>query len=173
MSVSVGEVVNSFSYLYASLWRKEFTKTLRPGEYSERELLPLLRFYLLGWFGDKVSPEVPGILPGALRGSGRLDFLIGDVAVEFAVRRRDDRACTLRPEYQATEVKKLLKYDGKGVLILFDLSYSPLTLSVIREYRSLPAMGNHIKTSFHVAYFYRNENGETDHIRRHVRIFRK
>jgi hypothetical protein len=74
MSVSVSEVVNSFRYLYASLWRKEFTKTLCPGEYSERELLPLLRFYLLGWFGDKVSPEVPGILPGALRGSGRLDF---------------------------------------------------------------------------------------------------
>lgn len=156
MIVSVSKVVNSFSYLYASLWRKEFTKTLRPSEYSEREFLPLLRYNLLGQFGDKVSPEIQGILQGALRGSGRLDFLISDLVVEFAVRRRYDRACTLRPEYQVTEVKKLLKYDEKGVLILFDLSYSPLTLSVIREYRSLPAMGNHIKTSFHIAYFYRN-----------------
>lgn len=172
MSVSVSEVVNSFSYLYSSLWRKEFTKTLRPGEYSERELLPLLRFYLLGRFGDKVSPEVRAILPGALRGSGRLDFMIGDVAVEFAVRRRNDRACSLRPEYQTTEVKKLLKYDGKGVLILFDLSYPPLKLSVIREYRSLSAMGNHMKTSFHVAYFYRDEHGSTDY-RRHIKIFKK
>ena len=172
MSVSVSEVVNSFSCLYASLWRKEFTKTLRPGEYSERELLPLLRFYLLGRFGDKVLPEVRGILPGTLRGSGRLDFLIGDVAVEFAVRRQNDRACTLRPEYQATEVKKLLKYDGKAVLILFDLSYTPLTFSVIRGYRSLPAMGNHIKTSYHVVYFYRKANGSTDYIRINIKIFR-
>ena len=170
MSVRVNEVVNSFSYLYSSLWRKEFTKTLRPGEYNERELLPLLRFYLFGWFGNIVTPEVKCRFPGAVHDSGRLDFTIGDVAVEFAVRRRYDSPCVLYPEYQTAEVRKLLKYDGKGILILFDLSDSPLNISVIRKYHSLPAMGNHTKTSFHVVYFYR-KNHEPDYIRRHVKIF--
>nr|WED68824.1 hypothetical protein PJ912_00245 [Pectobacterium colocasium] len=87
MSTTVIQVVESFEYLFSSLYRKDFVRTLRLNECSERELLPLVRCYLLGWFADQVTPEVKSKLPGTVHGNGYIDFIIDDVAVEFAVRR--------------------------------------------------------------------------------------
>lgn len=56
MSTSVRDVVSSFDYLFSSLYRREFVKTLRLNECNERELLPLVRCYLLGWFSDNLTP---------------------------------------------------------------------------------------------------------------------
>lgn len=96
MSTTITEVTECFEYLFSSLYRKAFVKTLRLNECSERELLPLVRCYLLGWFADSVSPEVRGKLPGSISGHGYIDFVIDDVAVEFAVRKPGAaRFCTV------------------------------------------------------------------------------
>ena len=88
MATTITEVTECFEYLFSSLYRKAFVKTLRLNECNERELLPLVRCYLLGWFADSLSPEVRGKLPGSLSGHGYIDFVIDDVAVELAVDRR-------------------------------------------------------------------------------------
>lgn len=68
MSTTITEVTECFEYLFSSLYRKAFVKTLRLNECSERELLPLVRCYLLGWFADSVSPEVRGNCPAVSPG---------------------------------------------------------------------------------------------------------
>lgn len=65
MSTTITEVTECFEYFFSSLYRREFVKTLRLNEYSERELLPLVRCYLLGWFADYLLLEVKGALPGS------------------------------------------------------------------------------------------------------------
>lgn len=58
MAATITEITECFEYFFSSLYRREFVKTLRLNECSERELLPLVRCYLLGWFADNFSPEV-------------------------------------------------------------------------------------------------------------------
>nr|WP_242672428.1 hypothetical protein [Citrobacter braakii] len=86
MATTITEITECFEYFFSSLYRREFVKTLRLNKCNERELLPLVRCYLLGWFADNVSPEVKSKLPGTVSGHGYIDFVIDDVAVEFAVR---------------------------------------------------------------------------------------
>jgi hypothetical protein len=78
MSITIAEIVKSFDLLYNSMHRKEFSKTLRLNEWGEQELLPLVRTFLLGYFGESLVPEAKSKLPGALSGHGRIDlkFLI-------------------------------------------------------------------------------------------------
>lgn len=156
MATTIKAVVESFEYLFRSLYRQEFVKTLRLNECNERELLPLVRCYLLGWFGDNLTPEVQAQLPGALTGTGYIDFVIDDVAVEFAVRRPDAPKATLSAYVNSTEMKKLMKYDGKALLVLFDFSATPFTEQQIEAFRDWPSLGqgNHKKSAFNVAYFY-------------------
>lgn len=52
MATTITEITECFEYFFSSLYRREFVKTLRLNECSERELLPLVRCYLLGWFAD-------------------------------------------------------------------------------------------------------------------------
>lgn len=156
MSTSVRDVVSSFDYLFSSLYRREFVKTLRLNECNERELLPLVRCYLLGWFGDNLTPEVQAQLPGTLTGNGYIDFVIDNVAVEFAVRRPDAPKATLSAYVNETEMKKLMKYDGKALPVLFDFSTTPFSEQQIEAFRNWPSLGkgNHKKSAFNVAYFY-------------------
>ena len=76
MATTITEITECFEYFFSSLYRREFVKTLRLNECSERELLPLVRCYLLGWFADNVSPEVKSKLPGTVSGHGYIDFVI-------------------------------------------------------------------------------------------------
>lgn len=69
MATTITEITECFEYFFSSLYRREFVKTLRLNECSERELLPLVRCYLLGWFADNVSPEVKSKLPGTVSGT--------------------------------------------------------------------------------------------------------
>lgn len=156
MATTIKNVVESFEYLFSSLYRSEFVKTLRLNECNERELLPLVRCYLLGWFGDNLTPEVQAQLPGTLTGNGYIDFVIDDVAVELAVRRPDAPKATLSAYVNSTEMKKLMKYDGKALLVLFDFSTTPFTEKQIEAFRDWPSLGqgNHKKSAFNVAYFY-------------------
>ena len=127
MATTITEVTECFEYLFSSLYRKAFVNPLRLNECNERELLPLVRCYLLGGFADSLSPEVRGKLPGSLSGHGYIDFVIDDVAVEFAVREPGAARSTLSASVISTEVKKLMKYDGKALLVLFDFSDTPYT----------------------------------------------
>lgn len=156
MQVRVRDVVAAFELLYASIHEREFRKTLPLNRYGERDLAPLVRTFLLGWFGH-VSPEARSRLPGSLTGEGSIDFIVGDVAIEFAVRRQRDRRSALSDVTNATEVKKLMKHPGRSVLVLYDFSkdaFEREDLERYREWRSL-GRGNHKVSAFNVAYFFR------------------
>ena len=51
MAFTVKDIVEAFELLFSSLHRKEFTKTLQLNKWGEQDLLPLVRTYLLGYFG--------------------------------------------------------------------------------------------------------------------------
>jgi hypothetical protein len=152
---SVSQVVSAFELLYSGLRDPAFRKSLPLDRWSEKQLLPLVRTFLLGYFGPKARPEFGTVLPGALTGYGRVDFLVYDVAVEFAVRRPWCPKSDLMPRVNRTEVLKLMKHDGRGVLILFDFAKASLDDDDLDAYRDLPSMGsgNHFKSPFSVAYF--------------------
>lgn len=156
MATTITSVTESFEYFFHSLYRTEFAKTLRLNECSERELLPLVRCYLLGCFSDDVSPEVKGKLPGFITGNVYIDFVIDDVAVEFAVRKPTAAKSTVSATVNSTEMKKLMKFDGKALLVLFDFSTTPYSEAQIEAFRDWPSLGkgNHKKSAFNVAYFY-------------------
>lgn len=157
MNVGIGTVVDAFELLYAAFLRKGFSKTLRLSEWGEHDLLPLVRTFLLGYFGESLIPEAKAVLPGSLSGSGRLDFIVGGVAVEFAVRRPDAPKATLSLVVNSSEVKKLMKFDGPALLVLFDFSKTPFTANDIEAFRNWPSLGKgpHKKSPFNVAYFYK------------------
>ena len=156
MAVTVKEVIDAFDLLFSSLHRKEFTKTLRLNEWGEQELLPLVRTYLLGYFGESLVPEAKTKLPGSLSGDGYIDFLIDNVAVEFAVRKPTAAKSNVSASVNSAEVKKLMKHDGLALLVLFDFSKTPYTEEQIENFRDWPSLGkgNHKKSPFNVASFY-------------------
>jgi hypothetical protein len=156
LAITVKEVVEAFELLFNSLHRKEFTKTLRLNEWGEQELLPLVRTYLLGYFGESLVPEAKTTLPGALTGRGYVDFLVDNVAVEFAVRKPTAAKSNVSASVNSDEIKKLMKHDGLAVLVLFDFSKTPYTEEEIESFRGWPSLGkgNHKKSPFNVAYFY-------------------
>ena len=173
MYVRVSHIIDAFELFYDSLWRREFRRSLRLQDASERYLLPLVRTFLLGYFGESIVPEAAASLPGGLSGFGRLDFLVETVAVEFVVRRPDRSSAVLMPNQNVTEAKKLLSHDGPAVLILFDLSNSPIGRAALNDYRELPSLGKGKRSSpFSVAYFAHaiGEDGpETQKIRLNIR----
>jgi hypothetical protein len=157
-----------------ALLNPSFSKTLHLHDWCEQELLPLVRTFLPGYFGESIVPEAQALLPGSLSGYGRLDFLVGNVAVEFAVRRPNARASSLSSYVNSGEVKKLMKHDGLAVLVLFDFSGSPYEEEDIERFRDWPSLGkgNHTKSPFNVAYYYIRSRRplETDVIRKNIRV---
>lgn len=155
MATTIKKVIEGFELLFSSFNRKDFNKSLALQHWEEKELLPIVRAFLLGYFGKKMVPEFSVNLPGAPSGIGRIDFLIDDVAVEFAVRTPNSPACKISPETNKTEIKKLLKYTGKSVLVLFDFSKSPYSEKDLDDFKCCPlGKGNHKKSPFTVAYFH-------------------
>ncbi len=148
--------VEAFELFYGSLWRRGFRKSLRLHEFSERQLLPLLRTFLLGYFGKSLVPEAGSKLPGSLSGSGRIDFVIRDIGIEFVVRRPSSARAVISAQANQTEVRKLLKHDGHALLVLFDLSPKPVDADWLEAYRDLPSLGRgpHRRSAFNLAYFH-------------------
>lgn len=173
LGTTITEVVDAFWYFFDSLHRREFRKTLPLTNMRERDLLPLVRTYLLGYFDD-ISPEARSKLPGSLSGNGSIDFMIGNVAVEFAVRRPTDNKRQLSHVTNSTEIKKLLKHDGLAVLVLYDFSKSPYDDEDLERYRDWPSLGqgNHNASAFNVAYFFNGPGRprETLCIRKNIRV---
>ena len=156
MTPRVKEVVRAFELLFESIRSQKFSKTLALHEYSERELLPLVRTFLLGYFGKSLIAEASSKLPGSRSGNGRVDFLIGNLAVELAVRTPGDSKSAVSSAANSSEVKKLMKHNGMAILILFDFSKTPYSIKDIERFRQCPSLGkgNHNKSAFNVAYFY-------------------
>jgi hypothetical protein len=156
MSTTIKSVVEAFELFFTALHQREFRKTIPMHEWSERELLPLIRTFLLGYFGESLIPEAKSKLPGSLSGHGRIDFIVGGVAVEVAVRRPSKSGAALSNTVNSTEAKKLMKYDGSAVLVLLDFSAKPFEEAQIESFRDWPSLGkgNHKKSAFNVVYFY-------------------
>lgn len=157
MAVTVKEVVEAFDLLFASIHRKRFCKTLKLKAFTERELQPLVRTFLLGYFGESLVPEAKAKLPGARSGSGRIDYMVGNVAVELAVRNKGKPKSGISSSVNSTEVKKLMKHRGLSVLVLLDFSDAPASDADITSFRDWPSLGkgNHSKSAFNVAYFFK------------------
>lgn len=178
MAVTVNEVREAFQLLYCNILDRKFRKTLDLHHWSEKEMLPLVRTFLLGWFGRCV-PEVTVRLPSAPSGYGRIDFLLGDVAVEFAVRRPLDHKGPLSSKVNTTEMIKLMMYEGKGLLVLFDFSANPFEAEDIERFREYPSLGkgNHRRSPFNVAYFYIDKRfkggGQYQCISKNIRVTRR
>jgi hypothetical protein len=155
MSITIKQVREAFQLLYESMHNREFRKTLDLRKWSEAELLPLVRSFLLGYFGH-CYPEVSVRLNNGVSGWGRIDFQIGEVAVEFAVRRPGDRKGPLSSKVNTTEMIKLMMYQGPAVLVLFDFSKSPFEERDIESFREYPSLGrgNFHRSPFNVAYYY-------------------
>ena len=113
----------------------------------------------MGYFGESLIPEAKAVLPGSLTGSGRVDYLIGNVAVELAVRNKGKAKANISSSVNTSEVKKLMKHDGLSLLVLFDFSDDPATDDDISRFRDWPSLGkgNHKKSPFNVAYFYKTK----------------
>lgn len=154
MAVSVKQATKAFELLYAGLLSKKFSKTLKFKDWGEQNLLPLVRVFLLGYFGESIVPEAKSRLPGSLSGYGKIDFMIDQLAVEFIVRKPN--AKKISQTDTDPEVKKLMKYDGLSLLVIYDFSRSPMSLEKIDELREIPSLGRgpHKKSAFNVAYYY-------------------
>jgi hypothetical protein len=83
-----------------------------------------------------------------------VDFLIGNVAVEFAVRRPGDHKGPLSDKVNSSEIKKLMMHDGPSVLVLFDFSKSPFKNQDLDRFREWPSLGkgNFKRHAFNVSY---------------------
>lgn len=165
---SVSQVIAAFELLYAGLRNREFRKSLPLHEWSERQLLPLVRTFLLGYFGPKARPEHSTVLPNGLSGMGRIDFLVYGVAVEFAVRRPYYPKSDLLPKKNKTEILKLMTHPGRGVLVLFDFSKDALSSDELGSYRQVWSLvqEEHPRSAFSIAYF----SLANDPVRLNVRV---
>ena len=152
---SITSVVEALQLLFSSMANREFSKTLALHEWSEREMAPLARAFLLGRFGQ-VIPEVRAKLNTAKSGYGRIDFCLGDIGIELAVRRRTDSKRPLSDRVNEDEIQKLARWEGRALLVLFDFAAKPLARDDLERFREWKSFGpGSFKTSpFHVSHHY-------------------
>lgn len=155
MRVTIEQVIGAFDLLYENIHDRAFRKTLRLDTWSERELLPLVRSFLLGYF-KTCAPEVKVRLPGSASGHGYVDFQIGPVAVELAVRRPGHKKTWLSAAFNTTEIKKLMMHSGPALLVLYDFSRHPFSDDELARYREYPSLGKgkFNRSGFNLVYFY-------------------
>ncbi|OOF49685.1 hypothetical protein BKK54_08370 [Rodentibacter genomosp. 1] len=172
---SQSQVIDAFYRLYQAYHNKRFTKTLNFTEKTERELLPLVRNYLFGYF-DHLEPEAGVQITTNVQ--GRFDFLINNIAVEFAIRSARKGGNNLKAEKNVGEIKKLIRHPDHSLMILFDFKKSITDEEVnktLEEYRKIPSLGrgNPHRYPFTVAYFYQDESGDLSYDTRRIRVKRR
>lgn len=156
---TITAVTEAISDCWDVLHDPGFAKTIRFESVGERPLLPLVGMFLAGRF-PQVAREQRAALPGSGSGAGRLDYVIGDVAIELAVRKDGQATTKLMPEENTTEVRKLLKHPGSAVLVLFDFASKHVDVEALEEaYRDWRTQcgigeGNHKLSAFNVRYFH-------------------
>jgi hypothetical protein len=175
--ITIKQVQHAFQLLHETARQKEFSKAMYFNWWSEKDLLPSVRFYLLGYFGA-IDPEVKTeLISGNITGEGYIDFAIENIAVEFAVRRPNDYRFKLRAYLNIDERRKLIRrkvyneHLTNGVLVLFDFANDPLSIEQLEDYREMPSLGqgNFKKDDFSILYFYTGENSETICIRKNIK----
>ncbi len=155
MSTTIISVIEVFEFFYSSLLNSEFARSANFKHWEERDMLLLIRAYLLGYYGESFKSEFQTSNPISTTGKGRFDFFIDDVAIEFAVRTPNASQSKLSAKTCKSEIGKLQQYEGKSVLILFDFSKNPFSSEEIESYREYARdEGDHIKFPFKLAYFY-------------------
>lgn len=169
------QIIDAFYRLYQAYHNKRFAKTLNFTQKTERELLPLVRNYLLGYF-DHLEPEAMVQVTASYQ--GRFDFLIDNVAVELALRSARKGGNNLRAENNEKEIIKLIKNPDHSLMVLFDFKGRRTDKEVIetlKEYRNIPSLGpgNHHRYPFTVAYFYQAEDGLLYYYTRRIRVKRR
>lgn len=169
MVVTINQVKEAFLFLYQQILEQGFTKASYFPWWSERELLPLIRFYLLGYFGV-LEPEADIEFLTNVTGRGRVDFLIENVAVEFATRTPDDSPSKIDTNTNQSELIKLMRYGGPSALVLFDFSETPFTPNDLEAFRAVPSLGrgNFNKYPFSILYYFQNEHSSPDVIRKNI-----
>lgn len=159
--MSVRQIESAFQHMFDAFHERSFTKSYRLCQSNERTLLPLMRMFLRGWFGRRMSPEVPTKLKSAVTGKGRVDFVLGGIPVEVVVRLPEEAGSKLKAIRNNTELQKLLLHRGRAVLVLLDFSDVPLSRGELEtSYRNWRepcefGQGYHGLTPFSVCYFYR------------------
>jgi len=170
-------IIKAFYRIYDAMRDKAFTKSRKITEYNEKELLIPVRFYLLGEFGN-VTPECQSYTDPGQSIHKRIDFVINEkIAVEFAVRSKNDGPGKVAAKTNETEIKKLIRWTkGPAILVLFDFSGSPLPIEVLHKFKLPPTLGsgNHKKSSYWVIYYwYDYSAGESRHIQIGTQVKRK
>jgi hypothetical protein len=156
VSATLKEVAAAFEHVFETMHDPGFRKSIRLSALSERQLLRYTKFFLLGWFGrTALEVERTVAFPWTETGKGRVDFSIGEVAIEVAVRNPTQGPSTLLSRVNAPEMVKLIKHRGPAMLVLFDFSRSPLSDADLEAYRDVPSLGqgNHARSPFNVYYF--------------------
>lgn len=158
MTTPIKEVRRAFSELFAASFDRDFRKTIRLDKSNEREHLPFVRFYLLGFFGG-LEPEKKTIYPEAKTGWGKFDFMIDKTAIEFAVRKEKQGPSAALQRVNRSEMIKLMKYEGRSILVIFDYSDNHVSKEQLSQYRELPSLGkgNHHKFPLNILYLYRED----------------
>lgn len=169
------QVIDAFFRLYCAYHNKRFTKTLNFTQKTEQELLPAIRHYLLGYF-DQLEPESPVQVTANYQ--GRFDFLIGNVAVELALRSARKGGNNLKAEHNVNEVRKLIRHPEHSLMVLFDFKghrTDEEVIETLKEYRNIPSLGrgNPHRYPFTVAYFYQAEDGQLCYYTRRIRVKRR
>lgn len=157
---TITEVIAAFERLFEAMHERRFAKTLGFIEKGEKELLPYIRYYLLGYF-DRLEPESK--IQIEEYESGLIDFIVDNVAVEFAAKNGRQSRTILQRNHNEKEIKKLMSYSGNSLLVLFDFEKSTshdYVKNVLEEYRKVPAFHKDEIYPFNVVYFYINEYGE-------------
>ncbi|WP_213991527.1 hypothetical protein [Sodalis sp. dw_96] len=134
MSTTACQVMEGIEYWFCSLWRKMFVGTLRLHECTERELLVWVRYYLSGGITDQFTSEVTRELPNAVWDNDYIDFVTDDVVerTRLVFRGLGVFISTVSIAVTGAEIKKLVKYDGKALLEMFDLPETPYSEARLR-----------------------------------------
>ncbi len=146
--------------------------------WNEKSILPNVRFFLLGYFGDDLEPELKTELISAPTGEGYIDFAVGNIAIEFAVRLPDETPSKLTSYSNRTERMKLSRrkvqhdWATAGVMILFDFSKSPLSNEQLEDYREKPKFGkgNHITEGFSILYYNYSLDSDSCCVRKDIKF---
>jgi hypothetical protein len=174
---SISEIKEAFDLLYRSMVNNNFSKSQNFNRWNEKSLLPNIRFFLLGYFGDDLEPEIKTELISSPSREGYIDFGVNNAAIEFAVRLPNESASKITSYSNRTEREKLIRrktwheWAEHGVLILFDFSDNPLSKEQLEEYREKPSFGkgNHKMDGFSILYYHHDDN-EPSCIRKNIKF---
>ena len=162
------QVEDAFEKIFNAIHSRDFSKARRLHTKNERSLLLPIRFYLLGAFGN-VNPEAVAQMP--LGRQGRVDFKLGNTAIELAVKLADDPKSKLLGQNRP-EMYKLIKHRGRSILVLFDFSKTRSLCDddIIDFYGEQPTFGkgDHYRSPYTLLYYYR-KNRQTGCFKRQIR----